>query len=1028
MKTRKKFVSLLLALLMVIGLLPITSIPVYAWDNSCTYCGEGRSDDYLCSSCGGCGGEIEGSTCWLENHCPECGNCHSDVDFCQDCWRCDECYRICPNCEKCYDCGANGFDEYCSDCEQCVGCIPGQLCSECSRCEACVDFCGEPGHNHCIECVEYCPECYRCSDSWTVEEKCESCGRCVDCFPFPWCDQCECCADCTGDSCLKCERCSDCIGDLCTNCSACEGCLGSPLCPSCGECSECCNEPQCQDCSQCANCVIICDDCYEHCNECVDMCQECYTGSCCTDLCESCHEYCNGCREFCGNCSYCEECVEICLECSDYCSECSTLCPESGVCHDCNDHYCEICDRCSDCVTVCSRCNQICIECADLCPNCDTCEYCTTLCSINEDHCHECLSEDAFCSGCGACENCATICPGCGEVCSECGYFCEYCGLCDDCPQHDYCERCDDCYSAPHHMICAVCGDHGVDLYFDIIDETYHGQRCVCGGIQKDIEAHGFNYSVITEPTETEAGIGQYKCNDCGYVSSEQVIIPATGGEAHTHLYDMWRKFSTYHYPFCACGADLSNQIELHTFEWVIDQQPTTTTSGLKHEECTVCDYKKAPVSIPALGHTCSFSDQWSKDASNHWHGCSCGAKANQAAHSYGAWVITNEPTATLAGSKERPCTVCQYKQIVGIPATAEYLTVTFDCQGGSSVADVSVKNGSQVTNPEDPILTGYVFGGWSTTASGEIPWNFNHPVTQATTLYAKWLEPPAITTASLTGGVVNKTYTQTLTASGSAPVKWTLDSGTLPDGLTMTEDGIISGSPTKSGTFTFTVKATNAAGNPTQSFTIEIANPIRSNNGGTDPQEEPLVEETVSFEDVKASDWFYDNVKYICDNKLMVGTATTLFSPNLETSRAMIVTILYRLEKEPAVTGAPTFTDIAAGSYYEKAVTWAATNGIASGYSTESFGPDDAITREQMAAILMNYAQHKGYDVSTRADLSKFADGESISPWAKDAMSWANANKLINGKGNGILDPKGNARRCEVAAIVHRFIMKFVG
>ncbi|NLB86775.1 MAG: InlB B-repeat-containing protein [Bacteroidales bacterium] len=93
----------------------------------------------------------------------------------------------------------------------------------------------------------------------------------------------------------------------------------------------------------------------------------------------------------------------------------------------------------------------------------------------------------------------------------------------------------------------------------------------------------------------------------------------------------------------------------------------------------------------------------------------------------------------------------------------------------------ISLKNGSQVTKPEDTVFDGYVFGGWHTTASGEIHWNFNHTVSQATTLYAKWLEPPTIATTTLAGGVVNKTYNQTLTASGSAPIKWKLDSGTLP-------------------------------------------------------------------------------------------------------------------------------------------------------------------------------------------------------------------------------------------------------
>ena len=155
---------------------------------------------------------------------------------------------------------------------------------------------------------------------------------------------------------------------------------------------------------------------------------------------------------------------------------------------------------------------------------------------------------------------------------------------------------------------------------------------------------------------------------------------------------------------------------------------------------------------------------------------------------------------------------------------------------------------------------------------------------------------------------------------------------------------------------------------------------------------------------------------------ELMKGTSVTTFSPNLTTTRSMIVTILYRLENEPSVSGKCPFSDVKSGSYYENAITWAAANGIVGGYGEGKFGPDDNITREQMAAILYRYAQYKGYDVSDKADLGKFTDSGKIGAWAADAMAWANANALVNGVSATILNPQGEATRAQVAAILHRF------
>ncbi len=176
-------------------------------------------------------------------------------------------------------------------------------------------------------------------------------------------------------------------------------------------------------------------------------------------------------------------------------------------------------------------------------------------------------------------------------------------------------------------------------------------------------------------------------------------------------------------------------------------------------------------------------------------------------------------------------------------------------------------------------------------------------------------------------------------------------------------------------------------------------------------------------FTDVPDNAWYKEAVDYVVDKGLMAGTSADKFSPDLITSRAMIVTILYRLEGRPAVYGTSPFNDVAANTWYTKAVAWAAANGIVMGYGNGKFGPDDLITREQFAAMLYRYANFKGYDTSKAASLSGYTDAANISGYAVPAMKWAKAEKLITGRTKTTLVPQGKATRAEAAAILMRFI-----
>lgn len=181
----------------------------------------------------------------------------------------------------------------------------------------------------------------------------------------------------------------------------------------------------------------------------------------------------------------------------------------------------------------------------------------------------------------------------------------------------------------------------------------------------------------------------------------------------------------------------------------------------------------------------------------------------------------------------------------------------------------------------------------------------------------------------------------------------------------------------------------------------------------------------TNPFVDVPGDAWYYDAVKYVNENGLMAGTSANTFAPDLTTTRGMIVTILYRLEGSPDIEneiwGYP-FKDVDANAYYATAVYWARMNGIVAGYSDELFGPDDIITREQMATILYRYAQYKGYDTTAKADLSKYTDAAQVGSYAVDAIRWANAEGLVNGTSNTTLTPQGGATRSQAAAILMRF------
>lgn len=182
------------------------------------------------------------------------------------------------------------------------------------------------------------------------------------------------------------------------------------------------------------------------------------------------------------------------------------------------------------------------------------------------------------------------------------------------------------------------------------------------------------------------------------------------------------------------------------------------------------------------------------------------------------------------------------------------------------------------------------------------------------------------------------------------------------------------------------------------------------------------FIPEDWPFVDVTEDKWYYDAVAYVYQQGIMVGMSETTFEPNTTVNRAQVVQMLYNLEGQPQVSGDSGFSDIWDGQWYAKAVAWASANDVVAGYEDGTFRPTRAVTREEFAQILYNYAKFKGYDLSASADLGKFPDSGQVSSWAEIALGWANGNGLINGHDDGRLDPKGSTIRAQAASILMNF------
>ena len=334
------------------------------------------------------------------------------------------------------------------------------------------------------------------------------------------------------------------------------------------------------------------------------------------------------------------------------------------------------------------------------------------------------------------------------------------------------------------------------------------------------------------------------------------------------------------------------------------------------------------------------------------------------------------------------------------IPASPYYFslfanhTVTFDTDGGSEVERQTVAYGETATAPEAPTRSGYTFDGWYL---GEEAYGFDTPVTADLALTAKWTARPS-------GGGGTTYVTLTFDPNGGSA----LSALRLARGSTVDLARYV---PERSGHVFTGWYADAALTQPVKSVTLTTGTTVYAGWRAEAP--------ALPFTDVGAGDWFRDDVQYVYDRGLMTGMTADRFAPNEGMTRAMLVTVLWRQAGSPVVNYAMDFSDVAEGAWYAEAVRWAASEGVVGGYGDGRFGPNDPITREQLATILFRHLVGGG-----AADLAEwlqpYADADQISAYALSAMQWAVGHGVVKGDGEQ-LDPQGTATRAQVAAMLHR-------
>ncbi|MGI6751577.1 MAG: S-layer homology domain-containing protein [Anaerovoracaceae bacterium] len=1015
----------------------------------CLDCYRDRNCTTLCSACG--------------DYCIECAD-----GFCDECELCSECTEFLDCCGGCLKCAEAAGLQFCVDCGRCEDCSEG-FCGGCGLCSECAFICTGCGE-YCSECADaFCNDCDQCAECVTICLDCESvCAECAASF----CETCQKCDGCV-DVCPECgEYCNECA-EVCGNCGYCENC--AEICVSCGYfCSEC--NIICPECGLCAeDCTSICLGCFDTCIDCADaFCENCQLCDACTEICLECGEACSECTAFCAGCGVCGNCETVCESCSAYCSGCALVCPIHG--------------ECENCIDICVTCETYCEYDALICFACGECEVCTDLYSTyhydKHDHwfictCGQIHGQESHSWGSWTIHEPATATQNGvkSRTCRECAYTAHE--IIPASHEHIPSEWIPDTPATEtadgtKYKMCMICNEvletgiipaldpghtHAWGSIWEY-DNTSHWLACTCGKKGYVSYHDAGDWIIDVEPTETTEGSRHRACNRCGYITVVETI-PAIGS-IHTHDWiDAWFRDEASHWHACACGAEKDMAAHI-AGDWIADIAATETTEGSRHKECLVCGHIMDTATIPATGtnHTHEWANTWSYNKINHWYECPCGEKKDIAAHIPGGWIIDTPATATKKGSKHKECTVCGYViEVESIPARGgssgggsqnkdenespsgnNVPAIEYTTTNNTAVVDLPESKVQEIINNTQDGKAVIDLSGAISTTQAILPKTALEGIGKAgLEISIQLVEGSLSMDLQALASIVNQTNGETITMGIENKGKLNLNelqSNAIQAGDNVYDISISSGNRNITN-FEGKLNMTLPYDGP-QPVAIWYLNDIGEREKIESTYKDGFVYFTLShlslyivgkdnrdmsFKDVKEENWFYESVKYVYENDLMNGTGDNRFSPDGVATRGMIVTILHRLEGLP-LGKENKFTDVEEGKYYVDSVVWASENGIVSGYGNNKFGPEDPITREQLAGILLNYTKYKGNNVSLKADLERFEDSKEISDWAMDAMSWANAEELIQGDGKN-LTPRGNATRAQVAAILYRFVKK---
>ncbi len=576
---------------------------------------------------------------------------------------------------------------------------------------------------------------------------------------------------------------------------------------------------------------------------------------------------------------------------------------------------------------------------------------------------------------------------------------------------------------------CSVCGEtEGDALGHDLIDDAAVPATCTANGKEAGKHCSCCDYTeggdVIPATGHKDDG-SDYKCDVCGEnlcTNHEEEEIPAVDATCTATGLTAGSKCSK-------CGEILTAQTEVpalghnwedatctvakkcsvcqvtegkalgHTEEVIPAVAPTCTATGLTEgKKCSVCGHViVAQTVIDALGHT------WTNADCDTPKTCSvCGATEGDAlGHTEvidDAVVATCTTTGLTQGSH---CSVCGH--VIVAQTVIDALSHTW------TDADCDTPKTCSVCGATEGDALGHTYVSGTCTVCGAADPDYVQPGDPSTpsTPSTYTISTPTAANGAVTVDDASASKGETITITVTPDEGYELDTLTVADAsgnkLTVTALG--------DGKYTFTMPAGKVTVNAT--FKAVGDEPC---DGGVDCPAH-------GFLDVDTTQWYHKAVDYAITNGLMSGTGANIFEPLTTTSRGMIVTILYRLEGKPSTAGLDNpFTDLTQ-DWYIDAVKWSAANGIVGGYGDGKYGPEDAITREQLAAILCRYAQYKGYNVTADESIDGFADVEKVSSWAYEALTWAYSNKIMQGVGNNILLPGGASKRCEAAAMLMRFI-----